>query len=219
VTAPTRPVLAFDFGSPWASAALALEGRLLGAAESERGRDRDRTDLLPLLDELLSRSSVAPRDLGGVVALCGPGSFTGVRVACATALGLAQAHALPAAGVPTLEALALAAPPGAQRILAIVDALRGEWFVQPFERTSSGEIRSLAPPAIRAAGDPIDVAAAIAVGPEAERFAAARGRALATATGRPLAAAVAIAASLGRWEWDDRALLRPHHLREAAISR
>jgi tRNA threonylcarbamoyladenosine biosynthesis protein TsaB len=219
VTAPTRPVLAFDFGSPWASAALAVEGRLLGAAESERGRDRDQAELLPLLDELLRRCSVPPRDLGGVVALCGPGSFTGVRVACATALGLAQAHALPAAGVPTLEALALAAPPGARRILAVVDALRGEWFVQPFEREASGELRSLAPPAIRTAGGASDDEAEVAVGPEAERFAVGGARALTTASGRPLAATVAIAASLGRWEWDDRALLRPHHLRAAVISR
>jgi tRNA threonylcarbamoyladenosine biosynthesis protein TsaB len=217
VTAPTRPVLAFDLGSPPASAALALAGRLLAAVERER--DHDRAELLPLLDELLRDGGLRPGGLGGVVALCGPGSFTGVRVACATALGLAQAHGLPAAGAPTLEVLALAAPAPTRRILAVVDALRGEWFVQPFAREPSGEIRSLAPAAIRRPAPDAGALDAFVVGVDAARFAAEAGGALAVATGRPLANAAAVAASLGRWEWNERALLHPLYLRAPAVSR
>ncbi len=64
----------------------------------------------------------------------GPGSFTGLRIGIATMQGLAMARGQKIVPVSTLEAIAVAAPEGAVRIAAWMDAQRGEVFAQLFER-------------------------------------------------------------------------------------
>lgn len=102
--------------------------------------------LLEMIDEVLAEAGVEREALGGIVALRGPGSFTGLRVGLATVLGLHMALGVRATALPTLQVLAQAAAgwrrlsDGAARgpsglpepVLAAVDALRGEWTVQPF---------------------------------------------------------------------------------------
>ena len=130
-------VLAIDAGSPISSAALASHGRLLAEAAAE---SRSGTRLLALIGECFRATERAAGELTAVVAVAGPGSFTGVRITLATALGLAPGIAgegpssLPLRTISTLAALALHAPPESDRLLAAVDALRGELFVQPFVR-------------------------------------------------------------------------------------
>jgi tRNA threonylcarbamoyladenosine biosynthesis protein TsaB len=61
----------------------------------------------------------------------GPGSFVGIRIALATARGLAASTGLPAVGVCTLDALGLALSKMAVdhgECLAVIDARRGEAF-------------------------------------------------------------------------------------------
>lgn len=98
---------------------------------------RSSEHLLALVDECLEEADTRMADLGGVVVLRGPGSFTGLRVGLATVLGFHQALDLPAAAVPTLEVLAFhgagATRPAGGHVAAAVDALRDEWFVQLFE--------------------------------------------------------------------------------------
>jgi tRNA threonylcarbamoyladenosine biosynthesis protein TsaB len=207
-----RPVLAFDFGSRAATAAVAADGALRASVESER-EARD-ADLLRLVESCLERAGVGARELGGVVALAGPGSFTGLRVACATALGLGAALGVPAAGWPTLAALAFAVPPGSGRILAVVDALRGEWFAQRFDRGPDGA-SELEPPRLLAVDDEVPEAALV-VGLDADRFVAERGLARETLTAVRLAEAAAVAASRAGWQGDRELLRRPLYLRAPA---
>jgi tRNA threonylcarbamoyl adenosine modification protein YeaZ len=127
-------VLALDAGSPLVSVAAGRGGNALVARAV--ALERSSTQLLALVAAALDEIGARPADLAGVVALAGPGSFTGLRVGLATALGLYQALAprgLRAHAVPTLAALAAAstAPPGSL-VIAAVDALRGEWSAQPF---------------------------------------------------------------------------------------
>jgi len=145
----SRPgsILALDTGSPTVSVALALlddegdDGVRLAERAVEIGRSSRR--LLGMIDEVLGEGGLAPADLGGVVALAGPGSFTGLRIGLATALGLHQATGVPAVAVPTLEVLALAGSPAVAaesappRVVAAVDVLRGEWAVQEFRRAEN----------------------------------------------------------------------------------
>lgn len=61
----------------------------------------------------------------------GPGSFVGIRIAIATALGLATSTGVPVAGVCTLDALGRGLREGAgseRECLAVLDARRGEVF-------------------------------------------------------------------------------------------
>jgi tRNA threonylcarbamoyladenosine biosynthesis protein TsaB len=76
---------------------------------------------------LLERHGVEKSTLSLIAVASGPGSFTGLRVALATAKGLAEAFAIPVVPVSVLEALALAS--GVQgRVVAAVDAQRAELF-------------------------------------------------------------------------------------------
>ena len=128
--------LAFDAGSPVTSAAVARGARCL--VESS-GESRSGPSLLHHMDTCLRGSGIALPDLDGIVVLSGPGSFTGIRVALATALGLRAAFPVPVFALSNLAALALGADPdGAPDVLAVVDALRDEWFVQAFRRERQG---------------------------------------------------------------------------------
>jgi tRNA threonylcarbamoyladenosine biosynthesis protein TsaB len=69
------------------------------------------------------------------LAVCvGPGSFTGIRVALATAAGLSIALGIPVTGVTALQALAVQALDKAdgKPILSVIDAHRGDVYAQTF---------------------------------------------------------------------------------------
>jgi len=142
-------VLALDAGSPTVSVALVRDGEGGGNGPSlaersiEIGRSSRR--LLGMIDEVLAEAGLRPGELGGLVALAGPGSFTGLRIGLATVLGLHQATGVPAVAVPTLEVLALAgsqtpSPDGdpPRRVVAAVDVLRGEWAAQEYRPAEGG---------------------------------------------------------------------------------
>jgi tRNA threonylcarbamoyladenosine biosynthesis protein TsaB len=87
--------------------------------------------LMDIVGETLGEAGIGYRDLDAVAVSVGPGSFTGVRVGVAAARGLALALSVPAIGVSTLHALALAAReehPG-RPVMAVIDAGRGEVYV------------------------------------------------------------------------------------------
>ncbi|HVT18301.1 MAG TPA: tRNA (adenosine(37)-N6)-threonylcarbamoyltransferase complex dimerization subunit type 1 TsaB [Thermoanaerobaculia bacterium] len=134
-------ILAIDTGSPLVSVALGRRGS--PAAARAVAVERSSRQLLALVAEVLDELGARPADLGGVVALRGPGGFTGLRVGLATALGFHQALGIKALALPTLltqaawwsaagapEALPAAGPPDV--IISAVDALRGEWSAQAF---------------------------------------------------------------------------------------
>jgi tRNA threonylcarbamoyladenosine biosynthesis protein TsaB len=85
--------------------------------------------LVPLIAEAL-RAAGVPWDAVDLVAVVdGPGSYTGLRVALATAKGLAMARGLPAVGVDAMEAMAFARGPFVGEAEAAVPAGRGRLYV------------------------------------------------------------------------------------------
>ncbi|MGR8922068.1 MAG: tRNA (adenosine(37)-N6)-threonylcarbamoyltransferase complex dimerization subunit type 1 TsaB, partial [Gammaproteobacteria bacterium] len=90
--------------------------------------------LFEMIDETLAEAGVARTALDAVAFGIGPGSFTGVRVAAATAQGIAAARNLPVVGISTLAVLAATAT-GAEggAVLAALDARRGEVYVAAYE--------------------------------------------------------------------------------------
>jgi tRNA threonylcarbamoyladenosine biosynthesis protein TsaB len=104
------------------------------------GRSRHAESLLPALEFLLRTSGLDRSDIGGVVAGAGPGSFTGVRVAAATARGLAQGLGVPLHAWSSLAALAVASALTGP-VCALFDARRGEVYAACYD-VHGGDIRA-----------------------------------------------------------------------------
>ncbi|HKW80766.1 MAG TPA: tRNA (adenosine(37)-N6)-threonylcarbamoyltransferase complex dimerization subunit type 1 TsaB [Casimicrobiaceae bacterium] len=90
--------------------------------------------LLPTIRSLLDERGWTIERLGGIAFGAGPGSFTGIRLACGVAQGLALGAGLPLVGVSTLEALAETARRrnGATRVIASLDARMREVYVAAY---------------------------------------------------------------------------------------
>ncbi len=99
--------LALDTSTPVGSVCLAEGSRVL-AEGVIRGQSSHSSDLIPTIDAVLQEAGAALSELTGLVVGAGPGSFTGVRVAAATAKGLAHALDIPLWAVSSLEAGAAA---------------------------------------------------------------------------------------------------------------
>jgi tRNA threonylcarbamoyladenosine biosynthesis protein TsaB len=83
--------------------------------------------LMPAIAALLESHAVEKCSLSLIAVASGPGSFTGLRVAVATAKGLAEAFDIPVVAVSVLETVALKAP-AQGRAVAALDAQRDEVF-------------------------------------------------------------------------------------------
>ena len=123
-------ILALDTSTEYCSVALWLDGAVI-----ERGElvgQKHSEVLIGMVDALLKDSGFGVRDIDGIAFGMGPGSFTGVRIACGAAQGLALGANLPVAGVCTLEALAEAS--GRLRVIAALDARMGELYLAAYEK-------------------------------------------------------------------------------------
>lgn len=92
--------------------------------------------LLPAARELLSEAGLEFADLQGIAFGAGPGGFTGLRLACGVAQGLACALDLPVLGVSSLEALALQGwqqQTQYKHVLACLDARMNEVYCAAYE--------------------------------------------------------------------------------------
>ncbi len=86
--------------------------------------------LLPWVRELLAEAGLGAAQLDGIAFGAGPGSFTGLRLACGVAQGLAFGLDRPVVGIGSLEALALAS--GEDKVFACVDARMNEVYVAAY---------------------------------------------------------------------------------------
>ncbi|OYY93826.1 MAG: tRNA (adenosine(37)-N6)-threonylcarbamoyltransferase complex dimerization subunit type 1 TsaB [Hydrogenophilales bacterium 28-61-23] len=125
--------LAFDTATEWCSAALWVDGV---CAHREIHAGQKHSDLLvPMLMDLLAESGFSLKQLDAIVYGMGPGSFTGLRIACGVAQGLALGADLPVLGVSTLETLAEEA--GAERVLACLDARMNEVYCALYQQENN----------------------------------------------------------------------------------
>jgi len=88
--------------------------------------------LLPAAQGLLDEAGITMKALDAIAFGAGPGSFTGLRLAAGCAQGLAFGLDLPAIGINTLEALALAS--GEAKAYACLDARMNEVYVAAYDR-------------------------------------------------------------------------------------
>jgi tRNA threonylcarbamoyladenosine biosynthesis protein TsaB len=106
--------------------------------------------LLPMIRSMLAECAVTLEQLDGIAFGAGPGSFTGLRIACGVAQGLALGAGLPVVGVSTLEAIAQTRrdQAGGDRIITAIDARMREVYVGAYERDFGHWREVIAPVAV-----------------------------------------------------------------------
>jgi tRNA threonylcarbamoyladenosine biosynthesis protein TsaB len=102
--------------------------------------------LIPLAERLLRDLDMTVRDLELVVCSIGPGSFTGIRIGIATAMGIAHGCGIPVVGISPLDALGRSWEAWDGDVFPVVDARRGNIYTARYRGGSrQGEYRDLAP--------------------------------------------------------------------------
>lgn len=134
-------ILALETSTEYCSVALWQDGainerfELVGQKHSER--------LLAMLDEVLKEAGVKLAQLDGIAFGAGPGSFTGVRIACGVAQGLALGADLPVVGVSTLQAVAQGSGQG--KVIVALDARMAEVYFAVYEKFEDAWLTLSAP--------------------------------------------------------------------------
>lgn len=149
----TPILLAFDTATDVCSVALALGGRIAEANETVGHAHSLR--LLPMVDALLARHGLRLSDCDAIAFGAGPGSFTGLRIACSVAQGLAWGAGKRVVPVGNLRALARRVfdeRPAARRVVAAVDARMRQAYWAVYERRD-GACVEVGPPALGAAAE------------------------------------------------------------------
>lgn len=115
--------------------------------------------ILPMIQELLTETQLDLKQLDAIAFGCGPGGFTGTRLAASTIQGLALATSLPVVRISSLRALAqeVFIETGNKRVLVAQDARMQEIYWGEYQVDSNGIIQAnipdqlLAPHAIKIA--------------------------------------------------------------------
>jgi len=121
---------AIETSGDWCSVALAVGGDVRG--RELRAGTRHSELALPMLQALLAEAGLRASQLDAVAFGAGPGSFTGLRIACGLAQGLALPRDLPVLGVSSFEAIAEEA--GAARVAACIDARMREVYYAALQK-------------------------------------------------------------------------------------
>ncbi|HSI88721.1 MAG TPA: tRNA (adenosine(37)-N6)-threonylcarbamoyltransferase complex dimerization subunit type 1 TsaB, partial [Pyrinomonadaceae bacterium] len=135
VTEPTdQIILSIETAVAGGSLALYRNGGALAEMSGDAQISRA-ADLLPNIDKLLQSNNLELRDIGSIAVSLGPGSYTGIRIGIATALGLARSVDLIIKGVSHLKAIAADASTDG-RVIAAVPIGREDIAWQVFDNGS-----------------------------------------------------------------------------------
>jgi tRNA threonylcarbamoyladenosine biosynthesis protein TsaB len=119
-------LLAIDSATELLSVAVAA-GKSRYLFEADAG-PRHSALLLEVIDMLLKKAGLRPGDLGGVICMKGPGSFTGLRVGYAAAKGICLARNIPLAALPTLDCMAWPCSFFPGLVIPLIDAKQNRFF-------------------------------------------------------------------------------------------
>lgn len=127
-------LLALDTSTEYLSLCLWQDGAML-SRDLLAGQKHSQL-VLPMTGEMLAEAGLTLAQLDGIAFGAGPGSFTGLRIGCGVAQGLAFGANLPVVGVSTL--LALARQADADKVIACLDARMGEVYHAAYVRSGDG---------------------------------------------------------------------------------
>jgi tRNA threonylcarbamoyladenosine biosynthesis protein TsaB len=132
-------ILALD-ASTYAGSVAVIRGGSIVASHAVAMRGEREERLLPAVEAALRAAALGLHDLGCVACGGGPGSFTSLRIAASIAKGIAVALHLPLITMssPALIVAGHGGSLGAGRYLAVLDAMRGDAYVQEMRVSDAG---------------------------------------------------------------------------------
>jgi len=136
-------ILSVDTSSAACSIVLSVDGRLEGEINVQ-SEETHSVRLLPGIETLLRSCGSCIREIDAFGVVCGPGSFTGVRIGLTTIKGLAECLAKPVISITAFEAWVEKFPDQQGILIPVIDARRGEVYGAVFNR--NGETTTLASP-------------------------------------------------------------------------
>ncbi len=144
-------LLAIETAAEACSAALLIDGEISLRYEVQPRKHSEL--IMPMLNGLLREADLKPTQLDGLAFGCGPGSFTGVRIAAGVAQGVALGADLPVVRVSTLAALAHGhyRRSGYTKVLPAFDARMQEVYWGCYQLQGSGLMDAVFPDEIAAA--------------------------------------------------------------------
>jgi tRNA threonylcarbamoyladenosine biosynthesis protein TsaB len=150
-------ILAFETSTSMGTVALLTEqGETFAVTQRTiEGTTGHASAILPLAYSILTEHHVTQKEVTAVAFGQGPGAFTGVRVACGVAQGIALAleiPVIPVGALPAVAALASARHPEAMLYVSL-DARMDEVYFGVYARSSSGQLVAIQPPVLLAAAD------------------------------------------------------------------
>ena len=160
-------LLAVETSTELCSVALRRDDELF--VEEALAPNRHAELLAPMIRRLLERSRLRARDMDAFGFGQGPGSFTGIRIACGVVQGMAFASRRPVVPVPSLLALAEQSNEG--RVIAALDARMDEAYLAAYARNGDDWDEVIAPRLVtRAALPPLPGPRWAATGSGFDRF-------------------------------------------------
>lgn len=134
------------------------DGRITVARREHEGTGEHAERLLPMVDDLLAEMGLGRQALSAVAFGQGPGGFTGLRVACGVAQGMAFALQIPVVPVASLLAVAQRdldlSPDTASAVRIVVqDARMGEIYLAAYVQEGPENWLTLQAPTLLAASD------------------------------------------------------------------
>jgi len=147
-------LLVLDSSGLVASVALIEDDRLIAEYTTGNKLTHSQT-LLPMLNEVIKRTSFEMEDIDAIAVAKGPGSFTGLRIGAATAKGLGLALNKPIVPVPTVDGLAYQLFGTSKIICPMMDARRKQVYTG-FYRFEGGEMKVLKEQCAQSVEDTLD---------------------------------------------------------------
>ena len=144
----TAFALGLETSTDHASIALVSQAGLIAQVTIDDYK-RHATDLLPSLRAMMTTHGLDASDCAVIGVDTGPGSFTGLRTACAIAQGLAIGWGdTPCLPLCSLEVMAQSSLTPGQRVLAAMDARLGQFYWAVYEMSADGQLAVIVPPTL-----------------------------------------------------------------------
>ncbi len=137
-------ILGLESATAQVGCAIGGHEGVLASSHSARGR-RHAENLTPSIEFVCRQARVQLKEISCVAVDHGPGLFTGLRVGVAAGKAIATALRIPMIGVSSLDLLAFSTRYAGRRLVAVIDARRGEVFWAAYQPVPGGVQRVTEP--------------------------------------------------------------------------